>query len=102
MGTLPYLAINFSVTPVQNSSGSATNKWSVVKKGNNLVSYVNGNEILTLVPEGTPNMEQNFYTETASTDDDGLPGTGRRMRRVACTCPNCRDPNRKYETLLYK
>nr|AVT42518.1 zinc finger transcription factor Sp1-4 [Nymphon molleri] len=28
---------------------------------------------------------------SANTSVDGTPGTGKRLRRVACTCPNCRE-----------
>lgn len=32
-----------------------------------------------------------FTTTTAETGDTPATGTGRKTRRVACTCPNCRD-----------
>ena len=41
------------------------------------------------------NQLQGQFTATPTTDGTATPGsevgTGRKMRRVACTCPNCRD-----------
>jgi len=82
------------------SSGGNQPKWSLVKKGSSVAStdisdgaalaYVDGGNVVTLVPQ---NMTQ--ATCTAQTgDDDGDPNS-RRLRRVACSCPNCKEGIKK-------
>ena len=47
-----------------------------------------------------PNDSSNIVTSTQqygggmSGSDDTNQGTGKRLRRVACTCPNCKDGDR--------
>ena len=82
--------------------GGAVNqaKWSVVKKGGSVgssdvgdgaaLAYVDGGNIVTLV-------SQNVAASgcTAQGCDDDVDVNSRRLRRVACSCPNCKEGIKK-------
>ena len=71
-------------------------KWSVVKKGASVASndigdgaalaYVDGGNIVTLVSQNVT-----ATSCTAQTCDDDADANARRLRRVACSCPNCKE-----------
>jgi len=82
-----------------NGAGSQT-KWSVVKKGASITSndigdgsalaYVDGGNIVTLVSQNVT-----ATTCTAQSCDDDTDANARRLRRVACSCPNCKEGIKK-------
>lgn len=85
---------------VGNSPGNQT-KWSVVKKGgvpvasNDIgdgaaLTYVDGGNIVTLVSQNVT-----ASTCTAQNYDDDTDANARRLRRVACSCPNCKEGIKK-------
>ena len=71
-------------------------KWSVVKKGASVASndisdgaalaYVDGGNIVTLVSQNVTGTSC-----TAQACDDDTDANARRLRRVACSCPNCKE-----------
>ena len=82
-----------------NSAGNQA-KWSVVKKGASVASndmsdgaalaYVDGGNIVTLVSQNVT-----ATTCTAQSCDDDTDANARRLRRVACSCPNCKEGIKK-------
>jgi len=82
-----------------NSAGNQP-KWSLVRKGGSVAShevndgaalaYVDGGNIVTLVSQ---NMAASTCTAQGC-DDDG-DAHARRLRRVACSCPNCKEGIKK-------
>ncbi|XP_074649075.1 uncharacterized protein LOC141904386 [Tubulanus polymorphus] len=61
---------------IPETSADGTTKWQVLSTAN------------TTVQNPVGNMSP---SQPALNIDQGTPSTGRRLRRVACTCPNCRD-----------
>lgn len=75
-------------------------KWSLVKKNASVASndigdgaalaYVDGGNIVTLVSQNAA-----APTCTMPSCDDDTDANARRLRRVACSCPNCKEGVKK-------
>ena len=48
----------------------------------------------TAIPASEVNVNLNASTSNGDSLNNGQPATKTRLRRVACTCPNCRDGDR--------
>jgi len=89
------------VTPTQGTSSSGPAKWSVLKKSGTgsqqaTMSYIDPNDLMTIQNSGGGSVgggDQMNYCDQLGLDDDSV--GGRRVRRMACTCPNCKDGCKK-------
>lgn len=56
------------------------------------VAYVDSNGMLSFMPTTSTAP---CTTQNEMFDDDGDATQNRRLRRIACSCPNCRDGSKK-------
>lgn len=56
------------------------------------ITCING-EYVTIVQQEHDSLISDSLMQT---NDASAAGSGRRIRRIACSCPHCRDPGRKY------
>lgn len=72
---------------VQNPNSGVVTQWTVVDKSNNMTSYSSND---TIVMDQAADAK---FSSDSAISDDGIPL--KRLRRVACTCPNCKDASKK-------